>query len=78
MAVLIPNMKLPESCWECPCFRHDTTMKDGFVAYPFAYQCNVTLRSTVDTGEYDAGDLVETQVYRFCPLKEVRYWKEEK
>lgn len=77
MAILIPNMKLPENCWECPCFRHDTTLEDGMVVYPHAYQCNVTLNSAIDTGDVDSGELIDKLIYRFCPIKEVRYGKED-
>lgn len=37
MSVIIKDMKMPESCYSCPCARHDSF--DGIQGY----QCNVTL-----------------------------------
>lgn len=80
MAVLIPNMTLPETCWECPCFRHDAV--GSYPGRVHGYQCNVTMNSAVETpemyGKMETGELLDKLLYRFCPLKEVRYGLEEK
>lgn len=52
--------EMPESCWECPCFRNDSV--DG-VHY---YQCNITLRSketTVECRMKDCPLLTEGEIY---------------
>lgn len=77
MAVLIKNMEKPESCFECPCFRHDTVLADGKVVYAHGYQCNLTFDSAIDRGELDSEELVDKLLHRFCPLVEVSYWKED-
>lgn len=77
MAVLIPNMKLPKNCWECPCFRQDTAPGNPDT---YGFQCNITLDSFVETPEVTVklmrGEIenpIEKLIYRHCPLKEVRY-----
>lgn len=64
--------EMPESCWECPCFRNDNV--DG-VHY---YQCNITLRSketTVECRMKDCPLLTEGEIYeidysRWIPVSE--------
>lgn len=63
MAVLIPNMTLPENCWECPCFRHDIYMDDEGKTHPTGFQCNITLESEVNKDN--------AKFIKNCPLKEV-------
>ena len=39
IGLFIPNEKMPETCFDCPCFRQDSI--DGIQAF----QCQVTLET---------------------------------
>ena len=60
MSVFIKSMKMPESCSECQCLRHDS------IDFASAYQCNLTF-TTFD----DNSTEMWTERLPNCPLVEI-------